>query len=171
MRTKSGTISRSVLRLVGGGLIGGAVAIVAWIVAGLLCGFVTGLTGNHLGISVWDKMFQGAINGIISVPLGVLAGAAFVLLRFFWLNTSNKKRLVRAYVIVATVALALWSVMYFKGQRDKVVVRMRYLEFCSSILEDRYQGAYLLMSPNYRQTHTIREFQKDPELDSLPLKH
>jgi hypothetical protein len=54
--------------------------------------------------------------------------------------------------------------MHFKGQRDKVVVRMRYLEFCSSILEDRYQDAYLLMSPDYRQTHTIREFQQGPEL-------
>lgn len=162
--SKSGTISRLALRLVGGGLIGGVVAIVAWIVAGFFSGLVTGLPGDQLGDSIRDNLFQGAINGILWAPLGALGGAICALLRFFWLNTSNKRRLIRVYVIVAAVALASWPLMCFKSQRDEAAVRIRYLEFCSSILEDRYQDAYLLMSPDYRQTHSLGEFQEDPKL-------
>ena len=60
------------------------------------------------------------------------------------------------------------------GHQDRAVIAERYTQFNESFNNGNYELAYSFMSPDYRQAHTVTDFQSDFDflavLDGEPLR-
>lgn len=140
--------------------------ILTWLMAAAIC--MICFIGTNL--VVMDGFFiSDIIHAIVFPPLierlilqAVAFGAITACLTFSYIyfvhKYANKARVRLVYAIVGLLVAVTFVLTEYNYQQEKLTIRDVCNQFDFAIELKDYETAYELMSPNYRQTHSLAQF-------------
>ncbi|MBX3056253.1 MAG: hypothetical protein KF770_07270 [Anaerolineae bacterium] len=127
----------------------GLVAFVSWFCAGSFAWLMAD-SGN--GIYWYDSYFVYIVSFIVTF--------AFAFFFFLWIGV-RVKFLIPLFIIIGVVPFAIFSSLLNVQRQERLAILERYQSFRDALNLGNWKAAYLLMSPEYREEHTVAEFEKD----------
>lgn len=136
-------------------------------VVGIICVFLYDIVaGGILGL-FYPVLWLFAIWGGIEVsapwiPAGVIVGAGVGVYKTHKSNTASRFAVFLASIVLLGT-LILWGTwrVSLKYNANRVNIGNHYKTLYESFRREDYEPAYALMTPKYREEHTIEELQSD----------
>lgn len=72
--------------------------------------------------------------------------------------SQHKSRVGQVYAIIALLALSVYVFSEYQTRQEEQAIRVICARHNEAMTEGAYETAYELMSPDYRQTHSLAEF-------------
>jgi hypothetical protein len=82
---------------------------------------------------------------------------------YFWRFRQQSKGILRLHFLVTFVLLLYFGCQYLLIRREQHQVLMMYQEFRQAVLDEDYQRAYELMSPDWRNEHSVNDMKWETE--------
>jgi hypothetical protein len=104
---------------------------------------------------------KGIGLGIFLFPYVLVSSSLLSSYKFFSSNSADKRRLNRNYSILVRLIILAFGAYYLFNFSVKQVIRPRYSNFAKALHEDDYPTAFSFMSPAYRGTISLKDFEEE----------
>ncbi len=127
----------------------GLVAFISWFCAGSYAWLMAD-SGN--GIYWYDSYFVYVVSFSITF--------VFVFFFFLWIGV-RIKFLIPLFILIGVVTFAIFSSLLNVQRQERLAILVYYQSFRDDLNSGNWEAAYLLVSPEHREEHTVEEFEED----------
>lgn len=115
------------------------------------------------GFNAWS--LEDAGNATLSNDSYYIYRVSFLITFIFsfcllWMRF-KAKFLIPVFIVMGVGAFAMFSTLQKAELQRKLVILERYQSFRGALNSENWEAAYLLMSPEYHEEHTVEEFEED----------